>query len=368
MFTRNLWIGADVYEQLVDLLQCPACGGERLGLTKFSVEADRVIDGAVSCCSCKAIYPIIGGIPRFLPYELKNELMITHRSWFQKHGQLKGEDLRSNKSNSEGGTDIVEVQKTMRSFGYQWNTFDEMYPEWNKDFLNYVFPPVREDFFSGKFGLDAGCGMGRHIRVAAQYGAEMVGMDLSNAVEAAYRNTADLPNVHIVQGDISRPPFKEKVFDFVYSIGVLHHTPNPHRSFDALTVLPKQGAPLFIWVYSDTKHPVYKLFRRVSTRLPFDVLKSLSQGLAVASWVGFVLPYKLVRRLQFPNLSARMKFKRYADYPFRALYTDFFDELSAPIIHGHKEEEIRDWYSEANYRQIVTSSTDKLGWRGWGAR
>ena len=78
-----------------------------------------------------------------------------------------------------------------------------------------------------------GCGTGRHAYFAAQYGArEVVALDLSEAVETARDNLAQFDNVHVVQGDLLRPPFRTAAqgggFDLVYSIGVLHHLPDPY--------------------------------------------------------------------------------------------------------------------------------------------
>jgi ribosomal protein L11 methylase PrmA len=48
--------------------------------------------------------------------------------------------------------------------------------------------------------LDAGCGMGRYLRIAAEAGARpVVGLDVSAAVNAARDLTADLPNVALVR-------------------------------------------------------------------------------------------------------------------------------------------------------------------------
>src|SRR5256885_13161902 len=86
--------------------------------------------------------------------------------------------------------------------------------------------PGGKDAFAGRRVLDAGGGKGRHLRLAAAFGAkEVIGVDLGPAVDAAAQNTADLDNVHVVQGDLTRPPFRLESVDLIYSIGVLHHLP-----------------------------------------------------------------------------------------------------------------------------------------------
>ena len=64
-----------------------------------------------------------------------------------------------------------------------------------------------------------------------EFGAEVVGIDLSVAVINARKITKDMPKVHIVQTDLFYPPFRKEIFDVVFSWGVLHHTPDPRRAF-----------------------------------------------------------------------------------------------------------------------------------------
>ena len=46
-------------------------------------------------------------------------------------------------------------------------------------------------------------------------------------MDAAFDNTRHLESVCIVQGDIYHPPVKDAAFDAAYSLGVLHHVPDP---------------------------------------------------------------------------------------------------------------------------------------------
>ena len=99
--------------------------------------------------------------------------------------------------------------------------------------------PIEPAFFKDKLVLDAGCGIGRHAFFAAAYGAkEVIGIDLSDAVDTAFENVGHLPNAHIVQADIYDPPFRRATaggdFDFIYSIGVLHHLPDPESGLRSL--------------------------------------------------------------------------------------------------------------------------------------
>ena len=91
--------------------------------------------------------------------------------------------------------------------------------------------------------------MGRYLRVVAEGGARVVGMDLSGAVIAAKELTAEFANVAVVKGDLLRTPFAEASFDHIYSLGVLDHTPDPRCAFLSLARLLKPGGRIVVWVY-----------------------------------------------------------------------------------------------------------------------
>jgi SAM-dependent methyltransferase len=75
-------------------------------------------------------------------------------------------------------------------------------------------------------------------------------MDLSNLVFSARQTLQDRPNISLVKGDVFRMPFKSDFFDFIYSVGALHHLPEPERSFQSLLQHTKPGGSVIIWVYS----------------------------------------------------------------------------------------------------------------------
>ena len=101
----------------------------------------------------------------------------------------------------------------------------------------------------GKTILDVGCGMGRFTEVVAGAGARVVGIDLSSAVDAAAPNLERFENAAVVQADVFSLPFGPETFDLIYSIGVLHHTPDTREAFRALPGTAKRGQ-VAVWLYA----------------------------------------------------------------------------------------------------------------------
>jgi SAM-dependent methyltransferase len=242
-----------------------------------------------------------------------------------------------------------------------------------EDFLEYVYP-VNRDFFAGKLGLDAGCGMGRHIYYAAEFGADMVGIDLSSAIDATYQNVKENPRIDLVQCDIYNLPFKPNTFDFVYSIGVLHHLPNPEKGFGRLVDATRTS--VFIWVYSKTRVILNFLLegtRRITVRIPHGLLRKICFFLAGTEWLFFIKPYNLARKA-VPRLAWAIdavtpaRIKLYARHPFFVCHTDWFDRLAAPIRFYYDGDDLTGWAARANLKNVSISPTGLYGWRLYGEK
>jgi SAM-dependent methyltransferase len=272
--------------------------------------------------------------------------------------------------------DLVDQQrKTASAFGWQWQHFAEQHPEFEAQFLDWLYP-MEPEFFRGKRVLDAGCGTGRHAHFAATFGAEeVVALDLSEAVEAARMNLASHPSVHVIQGDLLRPPLRTAAegggFDLVYSIGVLHHLPDPRAGFRSLLRFVRPGGTIAVWVYGYenngfVRHVVEPL-RRVSTRIPPTMLRGLAWPLAL----GFHGAAKGVYRpLQGTRVGTALPLDEYlvsvSNFSFRQNYAIVFDQLVAPTAAYIKGTELEAWFMDAGLEDVVVSHRHGNSWRGRG--
>ena len=118
-----------------------------------------------------------------------------------------------------------------------------------------------------------------------------VGIDLTSSVDAAYANIGTRKNVHLIQADIFAMPFREGTFDLAYSIGVLHHTPDPRAAFDRVALTVKKGGGLAVYLYSryGLAHHFSDLLRSVTTRLPLRLMFAGS-ALAIPLYYLYRLP------------------------------------------------------------------------------
>lgn len=360
-------------KSLLQIVVCPLCQGA-LACESFKEAEDGTVESGVIRCECGANYPVIEGIPRLLPPELQSMLWEMHPDFFNTYGERLPQELLPVRGAEKQGEDrATKAQRdTARSFGYEWQAFSEMLPDYESNFRWY-FERFAPDSFAGKRVLDAGCGTGRHAFHMARGGArEVVAMDFSQAIEVAARNNRENPNTHFVQADIYHPPFAPDTFDFVYSLGVLHHLPDPEKGFRTLLPLLRAGNYVNIYLYWNLEGEaawrraalsVVTGVRQVTTRMPHAVLKKLSWLIAAGFQVAFVLPSRALARFKATaSLADRVPLGHYRKYSFRVLYTDQFDRFSAPIENRYSRAQVAAWFERAGLEDVVI-----LGGAGWRA-
>ena len=171
---------------------------------------------------------------------------------------------------------FVPSSNYAENFGMQWKKFRKTQLD------SFSGHPISANRFwkatgwtreqiGGKWVLDVGCGAGRFAEIALNAGAKVVALDFSEAVDACYENLRHFPNLHVIQGDVYALPLTRNFFDFVYSLGVLQHTPDVGKAFHALPPMLKNGGGLCVDFYwkrlRSLLHSKY-LFRPVTKRLP----------------------------------------------------------------------------------------------------
>jgi uncharacterized protein YbaR (Trm112 family)/SAM-dependent methyltransferase len=318
---------------LLNYICCLSCKN-KLRLNIRAQEKGEVLEGDLICEKCNATYPIIKGVPRFMP------LKITKT-----------------------------VKGTVDSFGFEWNYFTDKLETFKKDseFLSLI-PPVTPSFFKDKIVLDAGCGMGRLCRLSASYGArEIIGVDLSNSVEAAFAYTKELPNVHIIQCDLHSIPLKEKV-DFVYSLGVLHHLPDGFDGFRALSShIKNEGGTIAFWVYGKEGNNIMRVIqvplRFITTRLDFKMKLILSRLLTGCISLGYRLFYLPLNRTPLKRVLYYSDYMRYFHtLGFRDRQSTVFDFLSTPIVKYYSRAELIKWVNEAGLKLANIHWRNRNSW------
>jgi len=311
-------VPAELRPTLEEVLRCPACR-ERL---------ER--EDSELCCRNGHRYPVVRGIPRLFD-----------------DAQLSGEQRR-----------------TADAFGYSWTHYPKENPYTEEQWRDWILPLGPEDF-AGRRVLDAGCGLGGFTEYARQWGAsEVVGVDLSEAIDAAgarLHGTVDL-----VQADLHNLPFEPRSFDLAYSIGVLHHLPDPRAGFTAVAEMVRPGGQMFAWVYGRENNGwivrvVDPVRKHVLRRLPRWIVKWI---------VSLPLALLLMPLIGAAKWSAHMPYGDYlrwlGERDFEFVHGVVFDHLVAPTSHYVRREEFEQWFEQAGLEGVTITWRNKNSWRGLG--
>ena len=359
---------------LLGLVVCPRCR-ERFDLDVFCEERvgsgrePEIVEGALRCTACVAAFPIIEGIPRLLGPALLARMRRRHARFFTAHPEFLAADH----------ADDDPLADTLESFTRQRLDLGlpgpELAAQWRVNLQRNLGDAIQLEELRGRRILDVGCGFGRHLRIASDHGAEVVGIDLSGGVEVAYRNLAGRPNCHVVQGNVYERPLRDEVFDVVWSFGVLHHMPDPAAGFRALVEFAQpKGGLVAIWVYGyrgmsftyrlSHMRALHAFTRELSGTARLRASQAVAAGLSAFYWE----PLRALRAIGLGTIVDRLPLTDYVAHDFSARVAGVHDRLSTPITHFHDHDELTEWLRAARLVDIHVEDTNRRGWRAWGRR
>ncbi|MBI9047056.1 MAG: class I SAM-dependent methyltransferase [Anaerolineaceae bacterium] len=131
---------------------------------------------------------------------------------------------------------------------------DKVFYNWNvprhkgKDYFGKIFN--YEKFKNGKV-LEIGCGMGCMAMNWAQHGANVTAIDLNPIAVEMTKKRFQVFGLEgkIQEADAESLPFDDNYFDYVYSWGVLHHSPGIEESISEIYRVLRPGGEIGIMLY-----------------------------------------------------------------------------------------------------------------------
>ena len=272
---------------------------------------------------------------------------------------------------------FVPASNYSNNFGKQWSIFKRTQLD------SYSKLPISENRFfhatnwkkkelKNKLILDVGCGAGRFAEIALKAGANLIAIDYSFAVKSAYQNLCSYPNFSVIQADIYNLPFKLEQFDYVYSLGVLQHTPNVQKAFNCLPMMVKPGGKLcvdYYWKRFLTMMHAKYIFRPftkyISHEKLFNIIKILLPSLIYISNSFLKVPLigKPLQRL-LPIANYKNVYPLSDKQNFEWSFLDTFDMLSPFYDNPQTIKSVKKWYENHNFENIECLHAGHLVARG----
>jgi ubiquinone/menaquinone biosynthesis C-methylase UbiE/uncharacterized protein YbaR (Trm112 family) len=323
-------------KEFIEILCCPK-SKQKLIFEKSNSKIDNSINsGTLKTADGNYVYHVENGIPRF-----------------------------------------VQKNNYADSFGMQWNLYSktqlDSYSGFDisaKRFWSATGWSVKE--LKDKWVLDVGCGSGRFAEIALNAGAKVVALDYSSAVDACKNNFKNHNNLYVVQGNIFELPFDLDTFSFVYSLGVLQHTPDPEKAFKSIPEVLKKGGGICVDYYEKSFKsmllPKYWL-RPITKKIPRDTLFGFLRKvtpflLSCSNFIGkFPLIGNLLKRIiPVANYNGILPLSQKQQLEWSLL--DTFDWLSPEHDHPQTQKTIKIWMEEVGLRDIEILKAGHLVARG----
>lgn len=164
----------------------------------------------------------------------------------------------------------------------------DLYKDTLESFTNMIADYPR---WRGKRILEIGVGLGKDFSRFAANGAMATGIDLSGRSLSLAKQRLEIFNLkgNFCIADAENLPFKEDVFDLVFSWGVLHHTPDTQKAINELYKCLKHGGNAIVMLYNkyslaNFQHFMTKLKVRLISLFGLNLLLSIRRLLLPWRW------------------------------------------------------------------------------------
>jgi len=273
-------------------------------------------------------------------------------------------------------TDNNIDEKTVKSFGEEWTKFNHFNEEEIRKAGDQYFDIVSDKLIEGKYILDVGCGTGRWTKYLLNKAAFVECIDPSDAVYAAAKLLRGYSNVRVSQAGAESIPFPDNSFDFVFSLGVLHHTPDTETAMRHCVKKVKGGGYFMVYLYYslDNRGLLFKIlyrtsdfFRRIICRLPSAIKKFICDLIAVFVYMPFVLITKFFRLIGLKKISKKIPLSYYADHSFRIIKNDALDRFGTPLEQRFSKQQIKEMMQKCGLTNIVFSDNEPY-WHALGQK
>ena len=255
-------------------------------------------------------------------------------------------------------------QATVDSFGEEWTKFSFFTEEEIESIGDEYFDIVpNEAYGEDKIALDMGCGSGRWSLYASKKFSFIEAIDPSDAVLVAQRQSKGR-NIRVSKAAVDQIPFADESFDFVFSLGVLHHIPDTSKALESMSKKLKRRGFLLLYLYYslDNRGMVYKmifslvnLVRKLISILPSRLKRFACDLIALVIYVPLILTSTLLQKIGLKSIGKKIPLSYYVGKSWNVIRNDALDRFGTPLEQRFSRQEINNMLEDCGYENIQFS-------------
>ena len=254
-------------------------------------------------------------------------------------------------------------ERTIKDFGGQWTMFQDNSGFYGSAALfDDIFSPLlTHTALAGQRVADIGAGTGRFVNVFLDAGATaVVAVEPSAAFDVLKKNTAGRAGriTYLnVTGDRIPPGLD---LDYAFSIGVLHHIPEPGPVVAAVRRSLKRGGVCCAWVYGRENNGAYLALVSALRAIARPMPSKLRAALAWLLYWPLMAYVALARR-------ARVPLGTYLTEVIGRLDPDkvrlvIYDQLNPAYAKYYRRDEVRRLFEQAGYTDVRIHHRHRYSW------
>jgi len=266
---------------------------------------------------------------------------------------------------------------TVEAFGDEWTKFSHFSNEEIETIATqHYFDIVKPEWIVNKQVLDVGCGTGRWTKYVAKYAATVDAVDPSKAIEAAAVLLSDCNNVRLSRTSVDNLPFANESFDFVFSLGVLHHIPDTQLAMTRCVDKLKTNGYFLTYLYYKFENrgfafkalfSVADIIRQITSRLPPFAKNLICDFIAIVIYFPFIICGWVLKKMGLNKLSQKTPLHFYIGKTFNVIRNDARDRFGTPLEQRFTKDEIRVMMENSGLTDIVFSEKETY-WHSIGRK
>ncbi len=257
--------------------------------------------------------------------------------------------------------------ETVESFGEEWNKFSKFSDAELSSIGGDYFDIVTDSMLDKNSRvLDVGCGTGRWTKYVCSRSGFVEAIDPSKAVLVAAAMLANENNVRVSQAEVDNIPFEDASFDFIFSLGVLHHIPDTPTAMKKCVEKLKPGGHFLVYLYYnfENRGVLFRLIFQLSNhirsaicKLPTGLKKPVCDCLAFTIYFPLALLSRLKKKMA-GDAYKKIPLSYYHDKTLNVMRNDSLDRFGTPLEQRFSKADITEMMQACGLTEIRFSQNE----------